>query len=508
MMAIATIKYDANNRPKRAKYRLVVLGNMDYHTWSKEATAAPVMSQLELRLLTLLAVYNKQVLKNCDMKQAFIQSRLPPDEEYFLRPPAGCPRSQPGQYWRLLRSPYGLKCAPKLWFDMLSRCLKGMGLKCSELSPCLFTGVLIPGQPPIYVGIYIDDIIYFSVSDAVEKEFETHLSSIGSLDFMGQVSLFLGTEFAWVHHPDGHITVSLTQQSFIETLMESLNITSCKPSTFSTPYRSGKSIDSVIHESLSPIVRDNLRLQYQSLVGSFNWLAHTTRPDISTVISLLAQHQSCPSSGHLDAAKYVAQYLANTKTLGIISTSQKCSQLESFLHFPISNDLLAMSDANWGPQDASISKSSTEVPLFISRSMSAFYIDLLGPIHWMSKCQKVTAASSAESEIYATDECVKFLLELVQLLEFLGVKHLFMPAATTIYNDNRACILCSKKATTKGLQHIQMCENPVWENIASNFVEVRHIDGKINLVDIFTKEMKDTSQFVELLDLFMCSRLH
>ncbi len=51
-MAIATIKYDANNRPKRAKYRLVVLGNLDYHTWSKEATTAPVMSQLELRLLT------------------------------------------------------------------------------------------------------------------------------------------------------------------------------------------------------------------------------------------------------------------------------------------------------------------------------------------------------------------------------------------------------------------------------------------------------------------------
>jgi hypothetical protein len=49
--------------------------------------------------------------------------------------------------------------------------------------------------------------------------------------------------------------------------------------------------------------------------------------------------------------------------------------------------------------------------------MSAFYIDLLGPIHWMSRRQKVTvhwmsrrqkvtAVSSAEAEIYATDECV------------------------------------------------------------------------------------------------------
>jgi hypothetical protein len=40
-----------------------VLGNLDYHTWSKEATAAPVLSQLELWLLTSMAVYNKRVLK-------------------------------------------------------------------------------------------------------------------------------------------------------------------------------------------------------------------------------------------------------------------------------------------------------------------------------------------------------------------------------------------------------------------------------------------------------------
>ncbi len=49
-MAIATIKYDKNNGPECAKYCLVVLGNLDYHTWSKEAMASPVLSQLELPL--------------------------------------------------------------------------------------------------------------------------------------------------------------------------------------------------------------------------------------------------------------------------------------------------------------------------------------------------------------------------------------------------------------------------------------------------------------------------
>jgi hypothetical protein len=57
-MAIATFKYNEHNRPKQAKYRLVVLGNLYCHTCFKEATAAPVPSQLELQLLTSLAIHD------------------------------------------------------------------------------------------------------------------------------------------------------------------------------------------------------------------------------------------------------------------------------------------------------------------------------------------------------------------------------------------------------------------------------------------------------------------
>lgn len=166
-----------------------------------------------------------------------------------------------------------------------------------------------------------------------------------------------------------------------------------------------------------------------------------------------------------------------------------------------------MSDANWGPQDASKSTTNSDLTLFVSRSMSAFFIDLLGPIHWLSKCQTVTATSSAEAEIYATNECVKFLLELSQLLTFLGVKEFFMPGINTIFNDNKACINWSKSCTTKGLRHIQMRENQVRENILAEFVTIQHIGGKINLADIFTKEMKDLTHFVELRDMIMSPRL-
>ena len=70
----------------------------------------------------------------------------------------------------------------------------------------------------------------------------------------------------------------------------------------------------------------------------------------------------------------------------------------------------ALPDANWGPQDASNPKLDKQYPdldLFKSRSNSGFLIWRSGPLHWSSKRQTLTARSSAEAEIYATDECVK-----------------------------------------------------------------------------------------------------
>jgi hypothetical protein len=68
---------------------------------------------------------------------------------------------------------------------------------------------------------------------------------------MGQVTQFLGIEFTWKYHPDGTLSVSLTQQSFAETLIDSLNLSKASVSTFTSSYHSGLSIDSIPHEDMS-----------------------------------------------------------------------------------------------------------------------------------------------------------------------------------------------------------------------------------------------------------------
>ena len=57
--------------------------------------------------------------------------------------------------------------------------------------------------------------------------------------------------------------------------------------------------------------------------------------------------------------------------------------------------------------------------------------------------------------------------------------------------------------TTKGLRYIQIRENAVRESVLSKFIEVKHIDGKVNLADLFTKEHKDTAHFCAIRDLLV-----
>jgi len=71
-----------------------------------------------------LAVQHKVPLKNGDIQQAFAQATLPPDEKYFLRPPAKYPRTPAKIYWLPEQTLYGLKITPKHWFTKATNFLR------------------------------------------------------------------------------------------------------------------------------------------------------------------------------------------------------------------------------------------------------------------------------------------------------------------------------------------------------------------------------------------------
>ena len=99
-----------------------------------------------------------------------------------------------------------------------------MGLTASPDSPCFFSGTIIPGEPPLYIAMYVDDFVYFSASSKVEATFERKLAGACKVDFIGQVSWFLSVHFKWAVIPHT-VSAHLSQQAYVETIAKQFGLT-------------------------------------------------------------------------------------------------------------------------------------------------------------------------------------------------------------------------------------------------------------------------------------------
>jgi len=548
-MCVLTIKKDENMLPVRAKSRIVVLGNHEDRNWSKPERFAPVLRSDSLRFLVSLAVEQRRVLKQGDCKNAFCQSDLPPEETTIVKPPSGDPDAQPGEHWLLLKTLYGLRRSPRHWYDKIRTILLRLGLKQNTYDPCLFTGHLIdpdeqpdctdpdrpsdyphansvtPSSAPITLGLYVDDFVYFSADDAVEKKFERLLAKSLAVEFMGPVEWFLGIHFQWKSTPSA-VSCHMNQAAFAANLVKQFDQHHKSPTPTATPYRSGMPIDAIpdsTEDDNCPALLKR-KQRYQSAVGSIGWLANSTRPDLAPVHSFLSSYNNRPSVGHWKAVLYVLHYIHSTHDYGISFTSEDKSPIHTYLHFPASSDteayddavaptpsnshkLTTYSDACWGSQIGNAVKDGVYLPLFKFRSMSGVIIFRSGgPIAWKSVRQDKTSLSSCEAEIRATNEASKLTVDLRNLaqgMESLGYPISDAHSPTDLYNDNEACVKWSYNMTMKQTRHMEQKENSVREWVQDKTLSVSHVKGTCNPSDLFTKEMKDGTHFRKLRDSFM-----
>ena len=94
---ILTIKYK-DGYPHCTKYRIVVLGNQQQHTYSKKDKYAPIISQNQFGYLLSIAISYKRRLRQGDVKNAFCNGILPNNEMVVIKPPKDCPYSSPNTY--------------------------------------------------------------------------------------------------------------------------------------------------------------------------------------------------------------------------------------------------------------------------------------------------------------------------------------------------------------------------------------------------------------------------
>jgi hypothetical protein len=382
-----------------------------------------------------------------------------------------------------------------------------------------------PTGGTIYFGTYVDDCLYWGTDDATEEWFETALGSRLNIDFMGDLSYYLGVHYDWQRTSDGRLTVHMSQEGYIHKLLDQYNMIEGHWPV-QTPYKSGLPIDRQPHDGLSPSNKPELVKQYQSIVGGLNWLSLSTRPDITAAVSLLAGHLSNPSDGHLVSAKHVLLYLKGSMDWGLRYTQPSTTAntsvfdpadcVRGFVAWPTDkvprlsphDRLDTYTDSNWGPQDASHPKADE----FRSRGevnslLGAVVTYMGGPLDWSCTREKRCSRSVCESEVKGMDEGVKKILALRHLFDDLGARHLAEPTPMLLADNAGGIAWAKSEAITKKMRHVNIREIAVRDSIRLKEISIHHIPGDINNADLFTKEMKHVAHFLAFHDSIMSQRV-
>lgn len=65
---------------------------------------------------------------------------------------------EPGKFYLLCKSKYGLKQSPLVWYETLSKLLNRNGFISTNFDPCVFATF----KTEIFLAIYVDNILIFS----------------------------------------------------------------------------------------------------------------------------------------------------------------------------------------------------------------------------------------------------------------------------------------------------------------------------------------------------------
>jgi len=162
-------------------------------------------------------------------------------------------------------------------------------------------------------AVHVDDI--FSISNPPEENarFRDQLKSKWDISDLGPIKFALG--IAIERNAD---TISLSQTAFIDRIIEQFGQTDAHP--IDTPMVAGlqlRHLDKSIPIP-SEVTKWRERTPYCELVGSLNYIAVATQPDIAYSVGRLASFLDCFQQDHWTAAICVLRYLKNTRTLSLV----------------------------------------------------------------------------------------------------------------------------------------------------------------------------------------------
>ncbi|CAI7771267.1 unnamed protein product [Closterium sp. NIES-53] len=183
-------KYHVDDTVAREKARLAMKGFTQVYGVDYNETYAPVGSYVTLRIFLSIVVVIDLHLIQLDMKNMFLQSKL--DRVLYMYQ-SDYYNDGTGRVCKLLKSLYGLKQLPLLWYKALDDVLIGADWKKSQVNEALYFKVGDDGLT-CWVLVYADDLLAASSSLAMLKELKELLEDAFELCEIKLVEKYLGLE--------------------------------------------------------------------------------------------------------------------------------------------------------------------------------------------------------------------------------------------------------------------------------------------------------------------------
>ena len=126
-----------------------------------------------------------------DVKSAFLNGEL--EEEVYVEQPSVFEDPEFANFvYFLFKELYGLKLAPRTWFNTLSEFLLENGFTRGVIDKTMF--YKIHKNDMILVQVYVDDIIFGSTNDQLCSRFVKLMHSRYEMSMMGELNYFLGLQ--------------------------------------------------------------------------------------------------------------------------------------------------------------------------------------------------------------------------------------------------------------------------------------------------------------------------
>ena len=512
--------FKTNERNEILKYkaRLVVRGFEQRAGLEYGETFSATVRATSVRTVLSLAAKQKLRLHQFDVEQAFLTASMNKDVVYAQPPPG---QERPGYAWRLDKALYGLKQASHLFEKHFAEILlTELSMKRMNHDKSIYMmkrkrrgakdAVLI-------VCVYVDDLVV-AYSDAdILAEFKAGLTRRLAIKDVGTLKYCLGMTI----EQDERFNVTVCQRGFVEELLSRTGFLKETGGTRVTPVPIDG--DKLVRADCPQTPEEEREMQtapynqYRSIVGSLMYLTGATRPDIAYAVNMLSRFVANPGKKHWHSLVHLLMYLNGTpglglrytgcKDQGVILEQERRDQFRrsdddkpnpSLMSESFGNNLVAYVDASHAT-DVDTRKSTTGWVTCLNG----------GPISWRTKRQATVATSTAESELYALDDCMKEVRWLQMLLGELGFSQPRKPPGrggataepdskknrgTVIFEDNEGCIQISQNDVfhqrTKHV-HTQWCF--VMEYVHAGHVCVTHAPTSEQVADLMTKGVTNST---------------